>query len=254
MFKLKELTNKQYHEEKEHISSSSLKSIYSKGLWYWEQTKYENKSSTALDFGSAVHKYILEKDDFDSEFIVIPKLDMRNKENKIKMSELQLDAEVNNKTIINESDMQTIELMADSLEEYLSSCDNYLFEIITKAKVEQSYFGEVDGVKVKIRYDWYNPYFNIGVDLKTTQDASENSFRYDIRKYNYDLQHAHYTKFADDLLFIAIEKTFPFNVQAYILSDSTKEYGINKWNEAMSEFKNYNEMGVAPRNTKLISI
>ena len=61
------------------ISKSDLFKITKSPLHFkWSMENKEEKTA-ALIFGSACHKYILERDDFDSEFAVALNVDRRTK-------------------------------------------------------------------------------------------------------------------------------------------------------------------------------
>lgn len=66
-----DISNKAYHAS-EGVSSTDLKHIMKSPAHYryWKDNPVEDTS--ALLFGRAVHKYVLEKDDFYSEFAVAP--------------------------------------------------------------------------------------------------------------------------------------------------------------------------------------
>ena len=48
----------------------------------------------ALAFGTAFHAYVLEKDKFDSEYIVAPKLDRRTKEGKALAAQIEASGKI----------------------------------------------------------------------------------------------------------------------------------------------------------------
>lgn len=65
----------------------------------------------ALAFGTAFHAYVLEKDKFDSEYIVAPKLDRRTKEGKALAAQI----EASGKIPISEDAFAQIQAMAESV-------------------------------------------------------------------------------------------------------------------------------------------
>ena len=64
----------------------------------------------ALAFGTAFHSYVLEKDKFDNEYIVAPKLDRRTKEGKALAAQI----EASGKIPISEDTFAQIQAMAES--------------------------------------------------------------------------------------------------------------------------------------------
>jgi exodeoxyribonuclease VIII len=87
------------------------------------------------------------------------------------------------------------------------------------------------------------------VDLKTTTDASPKGFAKAVWKFRYHVQDAFYTDGIEastgcrptDFVFIAVEKTAPFGVGVYRLSEGLREEGrelylddVKTWQECMS--------------------
>lgn len=247
MFELRQLTNDEYHADTTHISASQLKTIYKRGIWAWEQKQQlPQEDKDVFTFGSAFHAYILEPELFEQEYVATPDFgDQRNKDNKRKKEEFY--AQNATKTLLSAKDFETIQGMAKSLEAFLEEFE--LYDVWHNALPEQSYFGTVDDIPVKIRFDKYSAKFNMAFDLKTTQDAAPNAFRWDVRKFHYDLQDYHYKKMAGRLIFIAVEKTAPYLVQAYEIEDPVN--GMVKWNEAMGQYSQYLHHGIAPRNAQI---
>ena len=98
-------SNESYHEERNHISSSVLKKIYSTTVKHFLAQRF--KPTPSMNFGTAVHTAILEPEIFDKEIFVIKKIDRRSKEGKI-LYKQQVELS-KGKTIISEDDMLRIE-------------------------------------------------------------------------------------------------------------------------------------------------
>ena len=75
------ISNKDYRQ-REGVSSTDLKHLVKSPAHfrYWKDNPQED--TPALLFGRAVHKYVLEKDDFFSEFAVAPNVDEQRKVRK----------------------------------------------------------------------------------------------------------------------------------------------------------------------------
>ena len=108
----KVMSNADYRRA-EGISSSELKKIAVSPMHYkyWKDNPQER--TPALLFGAAAHKYMLEKNDFDKEFIVAPNCDRRTKEGKA-VWQAFVDAS-NGKEVITQDDMDKIKAMYDAL-------------------------------------------------------------------------------------------------------------------------------------------
>lgn len=85
---------------------------------------------------------------------------------------------------------------------------------------------DIAGVTCRARADFEVPAINALADLKTTVDASPEGFRNAIARFRYDIQASHYTSGwnalgakIDKFLFVCVEKTPPFAVAVYQISD-----------------------------------
>lgn len=82
------------------------------------------------------------------------------------------------------------------------------------------------------------------IDLKTTDDASERSFAYSVRKYGYDIQAAMYLDGSeangieiDEFIFVVQEKDAPYAVAQYKLSEETIEEARMKYRDALITYR-----------------
>lgn len=100
----------------------------------------------ALAFGTAFHAYVLEKDKFDSEYIVAPKLDRRTKEGKALAAQI----EASGKIPISEDAFAQIQVMAESV-----MSNKYAAALLNGGEHEKSYFwtDKLTGLKLKCRPD-----------------------------------------------------------------------------------------------------
>jgi len=93
--------------------------------------------------------------------------------------------------------------------------------------VEQSYFKEIEGVPCKCRVDAVIN--GIGQDLKTTQNAQPNKFKWSIRDLNYMYQFAFYSLVSgiETWEILAVEKTPPYINHRYLITKEDLEPYIN---------------------------
>lgn len=243
-----ELENEEYHSLKEYLSSSMVKKIYDKGFWNFAVTKDEVISGDALDFGSAFHCYVLEKSKFPDLIAVQKKVDGRTKAGKEYKELFAKQSE--GKIVIDESDYETIKNMAKALDEWLEVNPD-IAQIYNESRNEVSFLGEAHGMKMKIRFDKIHS-SGVGFDLKTCQDASK--FSKDSYKFNYDIQDIHYRMIALDFIFIAVEKTYPYNVMAYKHSPQRLEKAYSKWLDTISLYDNYKDEPVVLRPQGILEI
>lgn len=219
------MTNAEYHARAE-ISKSDLdllaKSPYL--LKLKKDGKYQSEATPSQILGSAVHKLLLERNDFINEFAIEPNIDKRTKDGKAEYNEFL--AKNSHKIIIKADEFEKADLIARSVLE-MQGTANFLKD----GKAEQSYFGEIDGVKVKCRPDFYNENLGLIIDLKTTSDASPNGFLKSVANFNYDMQVAFYSdilqslgKKVNSFLFIAVETKEPYLVSFYEIKPNTNIY------------------------------
>ena len=208
------ISNKEYRE-REGVSSTDLKHMVKSPAHfrYWKDNPQED--TPALLFGRAVHKYVLEKDDFFTEFAVAPNVDRRTKEGKEEWTLF----EVNNqgKDIISADDFEKIKAMYDAL--YSTP---YVKSLLSGIK-ELSFFvvDESTGITLKARPDCLTEIGDtkLYVEYKTAEDAELDAFMKQAVKLNYDLQASFYrnvlkqaTGFDYQVIFVVQEKKSPYVV------------------------------------------
>ena len=208
------ISNKDYRQ-REGVSSTDLKHMVKSPAHfrYWKDNPQED--TPALLFGRSVHKYVLEKDDFFSEFAVAPNVDKRTKAGKEEWDLFEADNK--GKDIISADDFEKINAMYDAL--YGTP---YVAKLMS-GKAELSFFMEDEntGLTMKCGPDKLT---DIGdahllIDYKSCSDATSEQFMKDAIKLMYDLQMAYYKDILDKqrgcehtVIFIAQEKTAPYLV------------------------------------------
>ena len=98
----------EYLSKSDYVSASDLKTfLKSPRTYFYDKNRTDPKPDKKhFAVGSALHEYIMEKEQFDKNFIVSPKFDRRTKEGKQKFEEFHLKAD--GKTIIDEQEMEMI--------------------------------------------------------------------------------------------------------------------------------------------------
>ena len=214
MYKPEIISNSEYHGRKTHLSSTNIRT-FKKNRKQFEYSLSHDlvKQTKAMADGTAVHAFFLERDKFNSDFVIKP-ADMRlnTKAGKEWAQEHQgkiiIDSELGNN-------------LYEMEKSFIDSPAKLIYDIIGQA--ELSYFWDDLGlVKGKCRPDWISDDGNIVVDIKTTTDASPKGFQKSIANWGYHLQLGWYLRGlqklglpAKEFIFIAIEKTPPFSVGVY---------------------------------------
>jgi len=231
---IKDMPSAEYHAT-ETLSASGLKLLKKSPLHYWDRNinpdREPSKPTSSMALGTATHTAILESSDFDNRYIVVPEgLDKRTKEGK----EAYRVIEESGKIAISHNDFQDVKAMGDAAK------NNEIMRLIFSVEhnVEHSIFFERDGVKCRIRPDFYiAPCYDypngLIMDVKTTQDASQHGFNRTIDTYNYDLQCEFYsygfmqyfgTTEKPKFLFFAIESSAPYANAVYELPDDVYQF------------------------------
>ncbi len=222
------MTNEAYHQRDE-ISCSQIKTILKNPYEFLAKVKRE--PSKAMDFGSCVHKLVLEPDEFNNEFAIMPDIDKRTKEGKELYAQFMTQHE--GKTLLNNEDFERARW-----------CSQIALEIagtfFKNGKAEQSYFGELDGVPVRCRPDYYIEDKGIIIDVKTTADASKDGFTKSVANFGYHIQNAFYIDTmrslglkAEKFMFVAIETKEPFMIGLYELDETSIEHGRSQYKKAL---------------------
>lgn len=234
------MTQKEYRE-REEISRSELWTLYSKTPYHflYERENPDEKESLALLEGSAAHKAVLEPDDFDAEFAVMPQCDRRTKEGKEIYANFLTESE--GKAVLTADSYQKISEMAEAIKK------NPLAVKFLTGVHESSYFwtDSDTGEKCKVRPDCIaevdgKKYI---VDYKTTDSCADWQFEKSVRKYGYKFQAGMYregvfqnTFEGYGFAFVAQEKKAPYAIRVYICNEDFIQEGYEQFKVALTTF------------------
>jgi len=213
MYKPVVMSNEDYHAHKNYSSSNIRAHLDCDEKGVASSMPSDKSSSKALIEGSAVHAYLGEPEIFKRDFICKPlDLSLRTKEGK------QWVKDNDDKIVLDNDFYDNLPLIADSF--YKTPAK----DIYTKeGLVERSFFWtDVLGVDCKCRPDWISPDFRIIIDLKTTNDAS-NNFINSIFKFKYHKQAAFYMDAvgAEKYYIVAVEKSAPWAINVFELGQES---------------------------------
>ena len=236
MYKPEIITNAEYHGRKTHLSSTNIRTFKkNKKQFEYGLTHELVKQTKAMADGTAVHAFFLERDKFDTDFIVKP-ADMRlntkaGKEWALEhQSKIIIDSELGNN-------------LYEMEKSFTDSPAKLIYDI--KGQTELSYFWDDLGtIKGKCRPDWLSDDGSIVVDIKTTTDASPRGFQKSISNWGYHLQLGWYLRGlrklgvpAKQFIFIAIEKTAPFCVGVYRADQDMINFAMKELDQLMPEIQ-----------------
>lgn len=239
------MTNKEYRDA-EGISRSSLFKISKSPAHFKFEQDNPPEPTSALIFGKALHSFILEPENFDNEFAIIPNIDRRTKEGKAIYAEFfEL---CKDKDLLSQEDFEIIKRMGESVLN-----NKYAAELLTGQR-EQSFFwfDELTGEKCKVRPDILTHYndFNVITDLKSCASADTETFTRDCIKFGYDFQAAMYKEGIDictgkphSFIFIAVEKSEPYAVNVLQADELFIRRGQEVFRELLGIYHNCKETG-----------
>lgn len=219
------------YDEIPAVRRSDLWELRKSPAHYLYAATHERETTSALAFGTAAHKYILEPDDFWNCYAIAPKVDRRTKAGKEEYTAfLEQSA---GKTIIAQEDFETIKQMDEAIMQNESA-----IRLLKTGQHEVpiEWTDPETGEECKCRPDCITGDYI--VDYKTTMSCEGNAFEYSCRKYGYKLQAAMYTegvfnttleskKFA----FVAQEKNPPYAVRVYFCDPGFVEEGMEMFRE-----------------------
>lgn len=179
-----------------------------------------DEPTKAMQIGTVAHTAILEPHKLAEIVAIKPDgMSFVTKEGKA------WKAENDGKIILDAQEAADIDGMAQSVRRHPSFEPSHLDN-----KIEASVFGEDEetGLPLKARPDLWAEGIGLILDVKTTDDASEEAFLRTIQKFAYHVQAAHYIEMtgASDFVFIAVERNAPYAVAAYRLSAEWLELGF----------------------------
>lgn len=229
------MTNTEYHADAA-ISKSDLDLINRSPAYYRYVKENPREQTAAMLFGSAVHKLVLEPESFDGEYAVAPLADRRTKAGKETWSEFAKG--LNGKTVIDSAAYEAARLAASAVMEHPAAA-----KLLQGGQAELSYFWEENGVKCKCRPDYLREDVKCVIDLKTTQNASPESFIKSAYDYRYHVQAAWYLRGlracgvdAENFIFVAVEKEPPYTVCVYAADELMLRLGSDTAAENFNTF------------------
>ena len=236
MYKPEIITNAEYHGRKTHLSSTNIRTFKKNKKQFEYSLNHELvKQTKAMADGTAVHAFFLERDKFDTDFVIKP-ADMRLNTKAGKewaqehQSKIIIDSELGNN-------------LYEMEKSFMDSPARLIYDI--KGQTELSYFWDDLGtIKGKCRPDWLTDDGEVIVDVKTTTDASPRGFQKSISTWGYHLQLGWYLRGlrklglpAKQFIFIAIEKTAPFCVGVYRADQEIINFAMKELDQLMPEIQ-----------------
>ena len=243
------ISNDEYHRGP-GISKSGLDLIHDHSpLHYWaaylDPDREQRNETPAMKLGTAIHTAVLEPDEFDMRYVLIPEDAPRHpSSSQLKAKNpsdetlyaigwwSDFDAAHEGAVILSEDDRKVALTIGKSARAHPIARN-----IFAVGTAEQSVFwtDKETGVLCKCRPDWLidpNPNYAI-LDLKSAADASPEGFMRSAYNYGYHRAAAWYLDGVeaaagdkpDAFMFLAVEKQPPFAVAYYYADDDMIEVG-----------------------------
>ena len=242
------ISNEDYHAEKEHLSSSNLKMLLKDPEKFYQEKVLGNReevssnTQNAFSEGSYAHSLILEPDLVDKEFTIFS--GMRKQGNE--WESFKSDASNFGKTILSKAQQLKVNMWVKSFKALPTAVN-----LIKNGQAELSLFGELQGVPVKVRADYINIEDGYIADIKTTSGPSDvDNFRLTVESFEYDLSAALYCSMFElhygrpfSFYFIVLGKR-DLNCEVFKLSNANMTMGKQKIIKALNIYKKCKESGV----------
>ena len=189
--------------------------------------------TAAMQFGSALHKYVLEPDGFFDEYAVAPQCDRRTKAGKEEYQAFVESAQ--NKAVISTDDMVLISEMTTAIRANLRA------DFLLRGEVETSYYWQDDmtGLDCQAR-----------PDLKTCARADTETMVKQAYALGYDMQAAMFMEAVSrernigcDFLFVCVEKEPPYLINILQADDLMIKSGQDRFREAIGIYKSCLDSG-----------
>jgi len=200
------------------------------------------KKANPLEFGNALHTYVLERDSFFDRYIPMIKVNRTTTAGK-EAYKAFLD-KADGKQIICEDALMELQAMGESIESHVEAK-----ALISDAEYEKSLFwtDPDTGILCKVRPDiWHN---NFICDLKTTASGSFRDFQKSVYTYSYHIQAGMIQEALkhvlgvemDNFIFVAVEKEAPYAVAVYRLDPLAVGLGVTKFKNILLGIKECQE-------------
>lgn len=187
-----------------------------------------SKNGDALDLGSALHCLVLENQYFKSRYAIGPEVDRRTKDGRDIWDKF---CESNEQKMILKKDQYD---MANDMHCNIMNHDLSV-DLLKDCSMEQCCRVKLNnGLRIQCRPDAHKK--NHIIDIKTCQDVKD--FKWDIKKYGYDIQAAFYyfiMKSIDpenyenaDFYFISVDKTEVKEVKVFGIDNDTLNDLVNR--------------------------
>tara|TARA_R110000824_G_scaffold77915_4_gene196853 strand:+ start:7156 stop:7920 length:765 start_codon:yes stop_codon:yes gene_type:complete len=210
------------------LNRSKAWSLYNKTPAH---SRIETKTTPAMERGKAAHAVILEPIEFERNYGRGPDVSKNTKEWKAA-------AAASNKTLLKPDEFEDLMGITNAVKNH-TTASNLLHGNNVDKEVTCLWHDPYTGLDLKARYDAINHDAKVIVDVKTTTDASINSFSRSMANFGYHFQDAWYTDPLDSewrFIFICVESSPPYSTAIYELDEEGKRVGRSAMVEALEVY------------------
>jgi len=179
----------EYAARHEFLRSSLLKQILVTPWHFQHSLQNPKKETVAMTKGTALHAALLEPESFQRRFAVVPKIDRRVKDGKLRW---QAFVEANRgKTLIQTKDVKLIQILRRSISQ--NSRARALLTMPGTSEASLYWTDVTTGVKLKARMDrLITEPSRLLLEVKSTGNATKRQFQKKIIEYDYHFSLAMY--------------------------------------------------------------
>lgn len=225
------------------LSQTQLKELKKSPRHFWAKYLDPNREpeieTDAQRIGTAVHMAILEPCKFMESYLAIPKIDRRTRDGKMAYEAAQEKAIAENRILMDATELAMVRGMRDAL----WGKDTGAFLLREGIAESAIYWNDIaTGIDCKSQLDYEiapNSTWKNGaiLELKTTINAHPTDFIKSIYNFGYYNQAAFYatgfkkkygTTELPTVIFVAVEKTNPYESAFYIADEVMMNYGIKE--------------------------
>lgn len=210
---------------------------------------YENKElfkleGASLELGSAVHKLVLEPNDFNNDFVIedFEGYELNKNTKLYKEAKALWLKSAKGRKVLSKDLFDQVTLMARNVKAIAGG-------LLQGGVAEYAFFSEFDGIPVKCKADYFIESAGVVIDLKTTKSIKD--FKKSVLEYGYGTQSAFYTdvissigKPAERFVFILVETTKPYMVSVQEMNIEGIEEGRAIYSERLQTWKDYKKNNV----------
>lgn len=239
--KILEMSNSEYHGEREHLSSSNFKTLLKDPSKFYrekilgESREVSDRTQKIFDEGTLAHTLILEPHLVNEEFAIFDGFVKSGNDWK----EFKDAHAESGKILVSKAQYNRVSNWVNSF----NNCQ-VAVDLVSGGIPEQTLFSELCDIPAKVRCDYINVDKGYIIDLKTTSSPTDlDSFKYTCNSFGYDISAALYTRMFEEyygkpfeFYFIVLGKR-DLSCEIYQLSEDTRELGTEKLLKAVKIYK-----------------